>query len=151
EEVVEQGVLGAGVVVAVPPEPVAALGDVNFLPGLLQPVGGHQPLPGPLPQVLPGPVQGVPGGVVLLLGDPDGEVVPDPATGEQPREGVPGRVLFQEVAALHRADLGALAAALVEGAQEDHAAVGVVLPAVLAVEDDADQGGRPAPADGPAD
>ena len=31
EEVVEQGILGAGVIVAEPPEPVAALGDVDLL------------------------------------------------------------------------------------------------------------------------
>ena len=33
EQVIEQRVLGAGMIVAVPPEPVAALGDVQLLPG----------------------------------------------------------------------------------------------------------------------
>src|SRR5262249_41643320 len=81
EEVVEQGVLGAGVVVAVPPEPVAALGDVDLLPRLAEPVGGDEALLAALAEVLAGAVQGVPGGVVFLVADPDGEVVVDPAAG----------------------------------------------------------------------
>src|SRR5262249_52090185 len=35
KQVIEQRILGAGMVVAVPPEPIAALGDVEFLPGAL--------------------------------------------------------------------------------------------------------------------
>ena len=86
-------------------------------------------------------MQGVPGGVVLLVADPDGEVVADPAAGEQARQRVARRMLLQVFA--DRAPGGRPASCvqrLVEGAQEGHAAAGVVLPAVLAVEDDAHQG-----------
>src|SRR5262249_3225436 len=102
-------------------------------------------------EVLPGPVQGVPGGVVLLVADPDGEVVVDPAAGEQVRQRVARRLALQVVADPHRLDVGGPAAALVQGAQERHAAARVMLPAVLAVEDYADQGppAGPRPADGP--
>ena len=41
---------------------------------------------------------------------------------------------------MHGLDARRARAALVEGAQEGDAAAGIVLPAVLAVEDDADQG-----------
>ena len=140
EQVVEQRVLGAGVVVAVPPEPVATFGDVQLLPGLADLVRRRQGRLRVFAQVLAGAVQRVPGGVVLFVADPDGEVVVDPAAGEQPRQRVAWRVLAQEFADRDGPHARRRRAALVQLAQELHAAAGVVFPAVLAVQDDADQG-----------
>ena len=75
------------------------------------------------------------------MADPDGEVVADPASGEEAWECVVRGVLTEELADLYRADVGASGDAMVEGAEERDAAVGVVLPAVFAVEDDGDEGG----------
>jgi len=48
-------------------------------------------------------------------------------------------VFFEEVADGHGLDAGGARAALVQRPQERHAAVWVVLPAVFAIKDDADQ------------
>src|SRR4051794_36358963 len=103
EQVVEECVLRAGVVVAVPPKPIASLGDVDFVPGAVErgtrsaECGTVRPFRTPrsafraadelraLPQVLASAVQRVPGGVVLLVADPDREIVMDPTAGKQVR------------------------------------------------------------------
>ena len=85
---------------------------------------------------LAGRVQGVPGAVVLVVADPDGEVVADPAPGEEARQGVGRRVLAEELPDRHGRDALVARGVLVEGAEERDAAVGEVFPAVLAVEDD---------------
>ena len=84
EQVVEQAVKGAGMVVAIPPEPVGALGDVDLVPGAgergrIVPAGSLF-----LDQERASGVEGVPALVVLGMADPDGEVVADPAAGEEP-------------------------------------------------------------------
>ena len=146
EEVVEQAVLGAAVVVAVPPEPVGALGDEDLLPGSghdgrIMPAGtllGHQELAGR--------VHCVPAPIVFRMTDPDCEVVADPASREQPRQGVLRRVPADELAGLHRLDARITRHALVERAQKRHTAVGIVFPAVLAVQNDRDERCRVVPA-----
>ena len=49
---IEEGILAARMIVAVPPEPVASLGNVNLLPGTADAVGGNVLLLGPAAQVL---------------------------------------------------------------------------------------------------
>src|SRR4051794_23374627 len=124
EQIVEQSVLRAAVVVAEPPEPVAALGNVNLPPCLLQraqilsaggrPQGRSIVAVAPrlalllrlLLQVLTGAVQGVPGGVVLLVADPDPEVVGDPQASEQTRQQVLRWMSLQILADRHGLDEG---------------------------------------------
>src|SRR5262245_17381789 len=95
-------------------------------------------------------VQQVPGEVVLLVADPDVEVVEDPASGEEVRKGVAGRMALEVFADLHRPNARRLQAPFVQGPQEGYAAAGIMLPAVFAIHDDGDQGGVPA-GDGLAD
>src|SRR5262249_30787636 len=104
----------------------------------------------PLLEVLARPVQGVPGGVVLLVADPDGEVMADPAPGEQVGQGIARRMPFQEGPDLHRPNVGGAGTPLVEGPEKSDPTARVVLPAILAVENDADQG-RSVAFDGLAD
>ena len=88
-------------------------------------------------------VQQVPGGAVLVVADPDGEVVRDPTPGEEPRRSCRWRDARRD--ARTSAPAGCSVSCVrprYSCAQERHAAVGIVLPAVLAVEDDR----APAPA-----
>ena len=89
--------------------------------------------------MLPGLVQRVPGAVALGMSDPDAEIVPDPTAGEKVAEFVGGRVVVQIIADPHRLDLRMSHHAAVNVAEEIDPGVGIVFPAVLAVEDDADQ------------
>ena len=104
KEMVEQAVLGARVIVAVPPEPVGALGDIDFFPG----PGDAGPIvpAGALlaRQELPGRVQGVPASVIFGMADPDREVVADPASREQPMQRVGRGMRAHELAGLDRRD-----------------------------------------------
>ena len=140
EQVVEQGVQGAGVVVAVPPEPVGALGDVDLVPGPRQrgrvvPAGCVPRRPGTAraacsasqPRLSSGwPIQMAKLWLIQLPAKSRGNV----SVGGCSRRNSPtvtGRTR------------GSRAAALVERAEERDAAVGVVFPAVLAVEDHRDE------------
>src|SRR5690606_2716493 len=93
EQLVKQAVQRRGMVVAVPPEPVAPLGDVEFFPGTPQAVFLDAAPRVHLLEVLSGLMDGIPGAVVLLMTDPDGEVVGDPASGEELVDAVPRRIL----------------------------------------------------------
>src|SRR5579871_6523893 len=83
---IKQGILARRMFVAIPPEPVAALGNVDLLPGPANAVRGNMLLLGACSQMFAGAVQGVPGRVILLMAYPDGEVVVDPAAGKQRSE-----------------------------------------------------------------
>src|SRR5437870_5133778 len=126
-------------VVAEPPEPVAPLGNVQFLPGPAGPLGTDHVLLGSFQQMLARPVQRVPGRVVFLMANPDGEVMTDPTAGKQMRQGVARRMFFEKSADLDRLDIARAHTALIKGAEEGHTPAGIMLPAVLAVEDDTDQ------------
>ena len=73
------------------------------------------------------------------MADPDREIVADPASREQPGEGVGRRVLFEKLAHRDRPRCGALRDPLVQRAQKRDAAVGIVFPAILAVQDHRDE------------
>src|SRR5262249_54882350 len=106
-------VLGAGVLVAVPPEPVAALGDVDLFPGALDVLESYPALRGTQAQVLAGDVQGVPGSIILLVADPDGKVVVDPAPRKQVWQSIARRILIEKVPQLDWADAWQTRAALI--------------------------------------
>ena len=84
EEVVENVDIGGVIFLAVPPEPVAALGDVQEfldladLPAVEAAFGGAEGVPGFLEQ-LPGPL-------VVVVADPDVEIAVDPGTAFQFRQ-----------------------------------------------------------------
>ena len=80
-------------------------------------------------------MEGVPALVVFGMADPDREIVADPASREQPGQRVGRGMLAHELAGLDRSDSVIPRCTLVEGAEEGNAAVGIVFPAVLAVED----------------
>src|SRR5262249_20294486 len=101
--------------VAEPPVPVAALGDVDFLPGQANPLG-EVLLVGPAAEMFARLVQSIPRGIVLFMSDPDGEVVMNPAAGEQPRYRVPRRILLQVFTQSDRTNFRDSCAALVQGA-----------------------------------
>src|SRR5215471_5953360 len=95
-------------IVAVPPEPVAPLGDVQLLPralNLLVSLPPCLPVSLSLDQELARLVQRVPRRVVLLVADPDRVVVVNPAPREQVRQRVARRMGFELLAELDRANL----------------------------------------------
>jgi len=59
----------------------------------------------PLDEILPRPLQRIPGRVILFVTNPDGKIMVDPAAGAQIREGVARRMLVEEVADPDRLDL----------------------------------------------
>src|SRR5205823_3443797 len=135
-----------GVVLAIPPEPVRALGDVDLLPG---PGHGGRVVPARAllgDQDRAGTVQGIPAAVVLGMSDPDGEIVADPAPGVEPLQRALRRMLAEEFADADRPDPRVADRPLVDRAEERDAAVRIILPTVLAVEDDRDNGRRVVPA-----
>src|SRR5207244_9953523 len=125
---------------AEPPAPIAALGDVNLLPGLTDPIGIAVLGAGPLAKVLPGLVQRIPSRVVFLVTNPDGKVVIDPASRKQFGQGVAWRKALQISSHAVWQNVRRAHAALIEGAKKDRSAIGIMFPAILAVENDADQG-----------
>src|ERR1019366_9424926 len=88
-------------------------------------------------QVLARFVQRVPRRVVLIVADPDRIVMADPAPGEEVRQGVGRRAVFEIFADLDRAYVLVPRAHLIEGTQKRHAAFGIMFPAILAVKNDA--------------
>src|SRR4051794_18454440 len=87
-------------------------------------------------------MQQVPGGIVLLMADPDRKVVADPAASGQVGQVIVRRKALQKLADPHGADAGRRCAAPVERPQEIDATVGIVLPAIFAIEDDANKSRR---------
>ncbi|OPZ60071.1 MAG: hypothetical protein BWY87_00671 [Deltaproteobacteria bacterium ADurb.Bin510] len=87
--------------------------------------------------IAPGAGQGLPGQAILLVADPDREVVVDPGTGGQRRDGRRGR--GRRIAEAPRPDRGVSAQSLVDAAQKAFTAIAVVLPGVLAVQNHADK------------
>src|SRR5580698_4233941 len=83
--------------------------------------------------------QQIPGTIALVMSDPDAEVVLDPTAGKQMPDLVGRRVTLDVVADARGVDLRMLSDSLVERAKKIDAAVGVVFPTVLAVENDAHQ------------
>src|SRR6266851_3041596 len=127
-------------VLAKPPEPVAPFGNIQFLPSSAELPGADDFLLRALQQMLARPVERIPGRIVFLVADPDGEVVTDPTAGKQMWQRVVRRMFFQERTDLDRLQIACAHTTLIKGAEEGHAAAGIMLPAVLAVENDADQG-----------
>src|SRR5262249_56131348 len=141
---------GAGMLVAVPPEPITALGNVKFLPspldcglgiadcGLTGRIHGPQSaVRNSLQEIFAGSVQSIPGRVVFFMANPDSEIMPNPAAREEVGQCVARRMLLKEIANLHGSHPLAANAALVQSAQESHPSTRVMLPAIFAIENDA--------------
>src|SRR5258708_2217533 len=126
-------------IVAIPPEPVAPLGDVDLFPRflkrrcLLVSLSPCLPVSLSILEILARLVQRVPGGVVFVVADPDGVVVVDPASREQVGQRVARRIAVEIFAQLDRTNLIVAGTEPIEGTQERHAAVRIMLPAILAV------------------
>ncbi len=129
-------------VVAIPPEPVAAFGDQKIFAGLGCGRGVHvlrfvrsverRPCGGPL----------TPRRLIVSVPDPDVEVRVDPRAGEDA-----GQLRTAGAGSLghgHGPQLGVVGQAAVQRAQERPAASGEVFPGVLAVQNDRDHGLSPA-------
>src|SRR5262245_35315209 len=124
---------------AVPPEPVAPFGDVNFFPGPSYLVSGNVGLLCTRSEVLARAVQRIPGGVVFVVPDPNRKIVIDPTAGEQVRQRVARGMLLQVIAQPDGLNAFGARAAFIQSAQKRHAALGIMLPAVFAVENHAHQ------------
>src|SRR5262245_43806252 len=127
-------------VVAEPPEPVAAFGDEQLAPGLGQLFLGLASFGNSGQQVLPRLVHQIPRAIALVMADPDAEVVLDPTAREEMSDLVGRGMWVQIISDARRAELWVAGDACIQLPQELDAATGVVLPAVFAVEHDADQG-----------
>ncbi|MNX90605.1 hypothetical protein D3C86_1226620 [compost metagenome] len=133
---VEKLVLARIVPLAEPPEPVAALGDVDLLLGLRKARVlrvGRQGLTG-LEKVVPSPILG---GVA----NPGREVRVDPRARMQVVQGPAWFMRAQVLPDRHHGEFGIVGDQFVEGIQEIGPVAGVILPAVLAIEGDRDQMG----------
>ena len=128
------GVVG-GVFRAIPPVPVAALGDENFLHGLIALGFRHLVRVGRVG--FPGGEEEAPGLVVFLGTEPDVEVGVDPGAGSDVVERCRGEtgVGFRHGDGLHlRIGLDTS----VEGSKKGSPAAFVVFPGIFAVQDDGD-------------
>ena len=131
EQVVELEIVLGGMVVAVPPEPVAPFRDEHFLAGACDGagIGG----PGRLER-LARIGQLAPGALIVAMADPDVEVRVDPRTREDA-----GQVGFRAPARLAHRDGPKLRMGgepPVQGAQKRSSAPLEMLPGIFAVEDD---------------
>src|SRR5262249_10871492 len=92
--------IGGGVVVSVPPAPVASLRDIELLPGLLD--RGRSVLIGMVLDVLCEEVtcfgEHIPGAIVLTVSYPDGEIGVDPGARPDAGERSLRRILLKVVA-----------------------------------------------------
>ena len=140
EEVVEVLVAHGGVLVAVPPEPVAPLGGVEGLPGLRKGLFGRRPLALLLERFfvlherLSRAAYVVPGGVVLAVAYPYLEVVAYPRAGEYPLQPLTVGGGAEELAYGHALQERVARELGVERVEEVPPVVFVGLPGVLAVE-----------------
>ena len=139
EQIVEFEVVLRRMIVAVPPEPVAPLGDQHFLAG----AGGDRGV-GASGRIerRAGCGQLTPGSLIVPVSDPDVEVCVDPGSGKNASQ--LGLRAATRLAHRHGSKLGMARETAVEGAQERAPAAFEVLPGVLTVEDDGDQRFSPA-------
>src|SRR6185295_5825948 len=121
EERVELGVLRAREVVAEPPEPVAAFGGAEAFPGHLARGAAD---------VAVGAAEQFPPPAVLGMADPDAEVAVDPRA----RRDALDRIRRHDLAHRRGPDPRMVRQRPEELAQERDAAVGIMLPGILAVE-----------------
>src|SRR5260370_31628371 len=85
-------------------------------------------------------MEGVPGGIVLFVADPDREIVVNPAAGKQRWQRVARRMLVEILADLQRMNIAGPRAALIECAQKTYSAPWIMLPAVFTIKNDSNQG-----------
>ncbi len=142
EQLIEQLILAGRAIIAVPPAPVAALGDIEFTPGPLD--GGFREASagGLLLKEVASQMEQIPRLPVFCVADPDVEVGVDPAARVQLAELFGSGARLQMVADANRADIGMSHRFAIQRPQEDHTAVAVMLPAVLTVEHDRYEDGR---------
>ena len=138
EERVELRRVLGGEVVAVPPVPVAPLGDEEVTARRFELVPRQLALLFRLRERLARLAEQCPGGVVLRVPDPDAEVRIDPAPGVDARDARARRTLAQLVARKHGADLSAREAG-VERIEERLPGGGIMLPRVLSIERQRDE------------
>ena len=137
KQIVELEIVGRRMIVAVPPEPVAALGDEHFFPrfGDRGGVGRRR-----LVQGLPRVCELTPAALIVGMADPDVEVGVDPRSGEDARQFGRRRRRFRAgFAHRHSPQLGVSGEPAVYGPEERATAPLEVFPRVLTVEDDRDE------------
>src|SRR5439155_10535382 len=133
EELVEHAILGARVAARVPPEPVGALRDHERLPHALRHVPERAPL---ILREATRALERAPGASVRGLADPHAEVRVDPRAGVQVRKINLRGTAIEEVRHTDGLEPLVLLQRPVEMPQEVVAVVRVLLPRVLAIEDD---------------
>ncbi len=135
EEFVEEEVGVDGEIGAVPPEPVAALGGVDFPPGCLGAFGRDVALGEALDEEMARFLQPLPALVFLGVADPDVEVAADPRAGMEIAGLDLGGMRVEVIADARQVfSSGVSSQRAVEGGEEGLAAIGEGLPGVLAVE-----------------
>ena len=134
EELVEEEVGIDGEIGAVPPEPVAAFGGVDFPPGFLGAFGRDGVLREMLDEKVAGLLQPFPGLVFLGIADPDVKIAADPGTGVKVAGLDLRRVRVEVIAETRGFQFGRFGQGAVEGGEKRFAAVGEGFPGVFAVE-----------------
>ncbi len=144
EQVVELEIVGGRVVIAVPPEPVAAFRNEHLLAGLGERGRRHarSVRRRGLLERRPRIDQLAPAFMVVGVPDPDVEVRVDPGTGEDAHQLLAGA--GRGLRDRHRPQLGVVREPAIQRPEERTALALVVLPGVFAVQDDRDDGLSPA-------
>ena len=136
EDNIEDIVFLRGMLIAIPPAPIRTLGDIYLLPGLIQfLLISLRIFILIIDQRCTGGPEQVPGAVVLLMTDPNLEVVTDSGTGKQV-----GYVLLQpgfleQFRNCDGFETIIIGKPLIERIQEIQAVIGEIFPGVLPVQD----------------
>src|SRR5256712_9087079 len=133
EELIENGILRRGVPARVPPEPVASLGDHQRLAHAFGHVTERAPL---LLGETPRALERAPGTLVRRLADPDPQARFDPGAGVQVGELDRRRTLLEELRDADGLEALVRLKPSIERAEEVVPVVRILLPGVLAIEDD---------------
>ena len=138
EQAVKLHGVGGGMFISVPPAPVGALGNVDLSPGFRDGLVAQDPAILLLHQEIAGIFHQFPGAVILPGADPDVEIAVFPASRIELKQIGNYRAAGQKSAEGGGLQQGILCNLPEKAAQERPAVIGVVLPAVLPVEDDRD-------------
>ena len=139
EQIIEQHIAFGGEIRSVPPEPIAALGGVDFTQrGFARPGVECGQF---LFEIRAGLAEQVPSAVFLLIANPYVEVAANPRSAVQRRDGALRRAAVQVVFNRATAEPRIVLKSTIQIPQERLAAIAELLPAILAVEDDGNQTG----------
>ncbi len=140
EQGIELFLVRALVVIAVPPEPVARLGDQDFIPRLIETRRRQAAAPDRFLEALAHATKLRPRAILLGVPHPDREVRSDPGSDRDVTQRLLGLGALERLPHRHGLDAPLTRQPVVERVEERVAVLGIGFPAVLSVQDHRDQG-----------